>query len=216
MEQPLEIVPARPVRQLPRLVDSIGRGVAVQKSTHIVDHAGIVLRIAAGIHERLFGGIEVSGVNQGHSELIVQRRIFGKLRPPFQLQQIIHRLPGTHRHRNVAEQNQGIAVSRTQIGGFAQRHQRFMGVITVGSVKSPEGVLCNKIIRMFFRRADSSLKGSFKLALFFQQDSLQQQGIRCAGLLATNGTVQTGVYARMAERFGLTLMRFRDLPAART
>ena len=71
-----------------------GRGVAVQKSTHIVDHAGIVLRIAAGIHERLFGGIEVSGVNQGHSELIVQRRIFGKLRPPFQLQQIIHRLPG--------------------------------------------------------------------------------------------------------------------------
>ena len=36
--------------------------------------------------------------------------------------------------------------------------------------------------------------------------ALQQQGIRCAGLLATNGTVQTGVYARMAERFGLTLL----------
>ena len=32
------------------------------------------------------------------------------------------------------------------------------------------------------------------------------KGIRCAGLLATNGTVQTGVYARMAERFGLTLL----------
>lgn len=36
--------------------------------------------------------------------------------------------------------------------------------------------------------------------------SMADKGVRCAGLLATNGTVQTGVYARMAERFGITLL----------
>lgn len=35
---------------------------------------------------------------------------------------------------------------------------------------------------------------------------MQRRGIRKAGLLATNGTVQTGVYAAVAEKFGLTLL----------
>ena len=36
--------------------------------------------------------------------------------------------------------------------------------------------------------------------------AMADSGIRLAGLLATNGTVQTGVYAQMAERFGITLL----------
>lgn len=36
--------------------------------------------------------------------------------------------------------------------------------------------------------------------------AMADRGIRCAGLLATNGTVQTGVYARVAERFGIRLL----------
>lgn len=36
--------------------------------------------------------------------------------------------------------------------------------------------------------------------------ALQEKGIRCAGLLATNGTVQTQVYSKVAEKYGLTLL----------
>ena len=36
--------------------------------------------------------------------------------------------------------------------------------------------------------------------------AMADSGICLAGLLATNGTVQTGVYAQMAERFGITLL----------
>lgn len=36
--------------------------------------------------------------------------------------------------------------------------------------------------------------------------SMADNGVRCAGLLATNGTVQTGVYDHMAEQFGITLL----------
>lgn len=36
--------------------------------------------------------------------------------------------------------------------------------------------------------------------------ALCEAGIRCAGLLATDGTVQTGIYAEMAEKYGITLL----------
>lgn len=36
--------------------------------------------------------------------------------------------------------------------------------------------------------------------------SMAEKGVKCAGLLATSGTVQTGVYVRMAERFGIQLL----------
>ncbi len=35
---------------------------------------------------------------------------------------------------------------------------------------------------------------------------MQRRGIRTAGLLATNGTVLTGVYAAVAEKYGITLL----------
>lgn len=36
--------------------------------------------------------------------------------------------------------------------------------------------------------------------------SMAEKGVKCAGLLATSGTVQTGVYDRMAKRFGIRLL----------
>ncbi len=36
--------------------------------------------------------------------------------------------------------------------------------------------------------------------------AMQQQGVTCAGLLATDGTVQTGIYQRVCDKFGIQLV----------
>lgn len=37
-------------------------------------------------------------------------------------------------------------------------------------------------------------------------EALKKQNIQCAGLLATSGTVQTGIYQNMASRYGIRLL----------
>ena len=38
------------------------------------------------------------------------------------------------------------------------------------------------------------------------RDALKERGVKCAGLLATDGTVQTGIYQRTFEQSGVALL----------
>lgn len=58
----------------------------------------------------------------------------------------------------------------------------------------------------YYARVQETVKIPLLNMLELTCQTLRRQGMHCAGLLATNGTVRTGVYARAAEKYGITLL----------
>lgn len=64
---------------------------------------------------------------------------------------------------------------------------------------------CNTV-HFFHAQVQSSVHIPLLNMLELTCQEMQRRGIRTAGLLATNGTVLTGVYAAVAEKYGITLL----------